>query len=76
MSLTLDPKKVIEVTLSDSTMRETFLLVAENGYWSDARKAKFYHAKDFPDSTLEEVFRELEETYKDTQIKFTETYMD
>lgn len=74
--LILDQEKVSEVTLSDSTMRDTYLLVAEKGFYSDGNKGKFYNKKDFPDRTLEAVFRELEEKYKNTNIEFKETYMD
>ena len=68
-SIKLDPKEVIEVRLSYSTMRETYLGVDKRskGYHNDT---DYYKSEDFPDKTLEDVYFELEEAYENSMIKF------
>ena len=74
-----DPENTISVTIRHSTVDEPYLAIELNESHTDVttlNKSEYFRANDFPEQTLQSVFDELEEKYKDTDIDFIRSDID
>jgi hypothetical protein len=78
-TLKIDQKNTISVTIRHSTVDEAYIAVELNEPDNEVptlNKSIYFRANDFPEKTLQSVFDELEEKYKDIAIKFVRSDID